>query len=207
MLGVDKTIIKDDDINLWDASNRKMDFAGRCLVTFDIPKLQQKLSHEFAVLNIRTYKTFLLGRDFFRKMGPVTFEVAHNRIKIGGRWIKGDEPNKECVRMRGSLTIPARSEQFVCVSGHTTAAMLDHKFIPGKIFPHGILLKFIILLPDSKVDAFINISPLSIKVIIQFSLSTTAALIFMTFVYRTGICLFELTKFFILCSQLIMLLP
>ena len=82
MLGIDNTIVK-DNINLWDASNRKMDFAGRCTVTFDIPQLQQRITHQFAVLNLRTYKTFLLGRDFFKRMGPVTFDVAKPH-QIGG---------------------------------------------------------------------------------------------------------------------------
>ena len=95
VLGIENTIVKDNDINLWDASNRKMDFLGRCTVTFDIPKLQQRLTHEFAVLNVRTYKTFLLGRDFFKKTGPVTFDICKNRIKMCGRWITGDVPKKQ----------------------------------------------------------------------------------------------------------------
>ena len=69
MFGIDNTIVK-DNINLWDASNRKMDFAGRCTVTFDIPQLQQTISHKFAVLNHPDVQNFPPRNRLLQKNGP-----------------------------------------------------------------------------------------------------------------------------------------
>ena len=87
------------DIQLYDASDNKMDILGHCVLTLRIPKLNRTITQDFIVLNVKTYKTLLLGRDFFRKMGPVTIDVRQNRIKIYGKWIKGDTP-KQRVRVR-----------------------------------------------------------------------------------------------------------
>ena len=51
MLGIDNTIVKDNNINLWDASNPKMDFVRGCMVAFDISQLQQRITHQFLQKN------------------------------------------------------------------------------------------------------------------------------------------------------------
>ena len=115
---------------------KKMDVMGQCVLRLTIPKLNKTIDHEFTVLNVKTYKTLLLGRDFFKKMGPVTIDVGKNRIKIGGRWLKGEESKQRvCVRTRQRVTLPARSEHFICINGKGDAAMLDYEFVPAKIFP------------------------------------------------------------------------
>ena len=89
-IGTLETLHKDiriepkDDIRLYDASDNKMNILGCCSLTLRIPKVNKTVTQEFTVLNVKTYKTLLLGRDFFKKMGPVTIDVGHNRTKLCG---------------------------------------------------------------------------------------------------------------------------
>ncbi len=139
MLSKDVRIEPNNDIHLCDASNNKMDVLGCCSLSLHIPKLNKRVTQEFTVLNVKTYKNLLLGRDFFKKMGPVTIDVGRNRIKICERWIKGEAP-RQCVRVRThqKFTLPARSEHFMCISSKANLAMLDYEFVPAKIFPAGV---------------------------------------------------------------------
>ena len=157
-LGEDHKIVKDNSIQLTNASNNVMDVGGKCTIRFAIPKLGKTLDHEFVVLNVKTYKTLLLGRDFFRKMGPVTIDVEKSRIKIGGRWIKGDKSNRRIrVRARQKLTLPARSEHFVCVNSEIGTAMLDYEFKPAVFFPSGVYLTNAQVRPDQNGDFIVAI--------------------------------------------------
>ena len=148
-IGTDYEITRDDSVRLLDASNNVMDVLGKCVVRLTIPKLGKTLDHEFTVLNVRTYKTLLLGRDFFRKMGAVTIDVAKDRIKIAGRWIRGEKPNRRVqVRTHRSITLPARSEHYICVNSKSEAAMLEYEFVPSKFFPSGVYATSAHVRPD-----------------------------------------------------------
>ena len=92
-LGIQNMYGNDMSTCFTDASNNKMAISGCCKVKLYIPELNRTLFHEFNVLNEKTYKTILLGRDFFAKLGPVTIDVPNNRIKLGRRWIVGEKPN------------------------------------------------------------------------------------------------------------------
>ena len=91
-------------------------------------------------------------------MGPVTIDVGKNRIKIRGRWLKGEESKKRVrVNTRGKLLLPARSEHFVCVSSKINAALLDYEFIPTKILPQGVYITSARVRPDMKGDFVVGI--------------------------------------------------
>ena len=147
-----------DKLDLCDASGNKMDVLGYCTLSLTITKLNRTVQHKFAILNVRSFKTLLLGRDFFKKMGPVTIDVGKNRIRIHGRWLKGEEPTQRVrVNTRGKLTLPARSEHFICVSTKVNAALLDYEFIPAKILPQGVYITNARVRPDMKGDFVVGI--------------------------------------------------
>ena len=157
-IGADYKIVKDDTVQLLNASNEVMDVLGKCTIRLSIPKLGKTLDHEFTVLNVRTYKTLLLGRDFFRKMGEVTIDVEKGRIKMCGRWIKGEKSSKRVqVRTREKFTLPARSEHFICMNSKVDAAMLDYEFVPAKFFPSGVYVTSARVRPDMNGDFIVGI--------------------------------------------------
>ena len=147
-----------DKLDLCDASGNKMDVLGCCILSLTIPKLNRTVQHKFAILNVRSFKTLLLGRDFFEKMGPVTIDVGNNRIKIQGQWLKGDEPKQRVrVNTRGKLTLPARSEHFIYANSKVNAAMLDYEFIPAKILPQGVYITSSWVRPDMNGEFVVGI--------------------------------------------------
>ena len=157
-IDADYEIVKDDSVRLLNASNDVMDILGKCTIRFSIPKLGKTLDHEFIVLNVRTYKTLLLGRDFFRKMGEVTIDVERGRIKICGRWIKGEKSSKRVqVRTREKFTLPSRSEHFICMNSKVDAAMLDYEFVPAKYLPSGVYVTSARVCPDMNGDFIVGV--------------------------------------------------
>ena len=151
-------VITPDKLDLRDASGNKMNVLGCCTLPLTIPKLNCTVQHKFAILNVKSFKTVLLGRDFFKEMGPVTIDVGKNRIKIRGRWLKGEESKKRVrVNTRGKLLLPARSEHFVSVSSKINAALLDYEFIPTKILPQGVYITSARVRPDMKGDFVVGI--------------------------------------------------
>ena len=158
IIGMTNAVQKDESIELWDASSKKMNVLGRCTLEFNVPKLEKTFEQEFTVLNIKSYKTLLLGRDFFEKVGAVTIDVKSNKIKLGKKWIKGDEPKKRLrVNTRGRITIPARSEQFICVGSKQDAVMLDYEFFPAKIIPTGVYVGNARVKPDMNGEFVISV--------------------------------------------------
>ena len=154
----DHEIVKDDSVRLLDASNNVMNILGKCTIRFSIPKLAKTMDHEFIVLNKRTYKTLLLGRDFFGKMGEVTIDVKNSRVKMCGRWIKGEKSKQRVqVRTREKFTLPARSEHFICMNSKVEAAMLDYDFVPAKFFPSGVYVTSARVRPDLNGDFIVGI--------------------------------------------------
>ena len=41
------------------------------------------LKHEFKVINTKSYRNVLIGRDFMRRYKRVSFDFQKNRVKIG----------------------------------------------------------------------------------------------------------------------------
>ena len=156
-----------EQLDLCDASGNNMDILGCCTLSLTIPKLNKTVQHKFAVHNVRSFKTVLLGRDFFKKMGPVTIDVGKNRIKICNRWLKGEEPKRRIrVNAMGKVLLPARSEHFISVTSKANSALLDYEFIPAKILPQGVYMTSARVRPDMKGDFVVGILNVSEKDII-----------------------------------------
>ena len=110
-----------------------MDIAG--VVKIEV-KLQgvKSVSHEFKVLNAKTYSNVLLGRDFMKLFGTVTFDFENNRVRLGRNWLNGVRVrNKEKVRVDGKTVIPARSEQVVSVRSKNRCSLLEMDFQPKSL--------------------------------------------------------------------------
>ncbi len=135
-----------------------MEFLGQCILHFTIPTMNKTVKHKLMVLEAKTYKTLLWGRDFFKKMGPVTMDVGKNCIKLGDKWING-EKSKQCIHVRAQrkITLPARSENFACINGTGDAAMLDYEFVPAQMFPPGVYVTNAGVRPDLNGDFIIPI--------------------------------------------------
>ena len=126
-------------MQLVNASNGVMDVLGKCTIRLSIPKLGKTLDHKFTMLNVRTYITLLLGRDFSRKMGAVTIDVEKGWIKMCGRWIKGEKASQRVqVRLQERFISPAWLEHFICKNSKVDGMILDFEFVPAKFFPSGV---------------------------------------------------------------------
>ena len=99
--------------NLVNASGDPMDIAGVVMIQVKI-RGAKSVKHEFKVLNSKTYSRVLLGRDFMKLFGTVTFDFVGNSVRLGRVWVNGVRVrNKEKVRVNEKTVVPARSEQVV----------------------------------------------------------------------------------------------
>ena len=127
------TIVNVDE-NLIDASGNKMDIAGKIRIKVLIKGSRQHVFHEFRVVNTKTCTNILLGRDFLKRFGSVTFDFQKNRVKLGDLWFSGLElTTPQRVRLPEKITIPARTEQTIMVKGTPKTAFLVGDFEPTRI--------------------------------------------------------------------------
>ena len=92
-----------------------MDIAGITNIELRLQGMRPKV-HEFKVLNAKTFSNVLLGRDFMKLFGKVTFDFNANKVCLGRAWVKGVHLKySEKVRLVEDTLIPARSEQVVNV--------------------------------------------------------------------------------------------
>ena len=80
MLGLDSKIITPEH-KLVDASGREMNIIGSVMVTINLGSVIIK--QNLKVLNAKTYKHLLLGRDFLSNFGTIEFHMVANRVKLG----------------------------------------------------------------------------------------------------------------------------
>ena len=62
------------DEDLIDASGNKMDIVGKVCIKVLIKGSRQPVFHEFRVVNTNRCTNILLGRDFLKRFGSVTFD-------------------------------------------------------------------------------------------------------------------------------------
>ena len=74
--------------NLVNASGDPMDIAGVVMIQVKI-RGAKAVEHEFKVLNSKTYSNVLLGRDFMKLFGTVTFDFVGNSVCLGRVWVNG----------------------------------------------------------------------------------------------------------------------
>ena len=128
-----KQLIKPCTDQLVNASGHEMDIAG--VVDIEVKLRGTKMfKHEFKVLNTKTYSNVLIGRDFMKLFGTVTFNFLANKVRLGKVWINGVRiQHKEKVRLTQKTLIPARSEQVVTVRSKEHCALLEMDFEPKKV--------------------------------------------------------------------------
>ena len=125
--------INDCEDNLVNASGDKMYIAGVVKIQVKI-RGAKPVKHEFKVLNAKTYSNVLLGRDFMKLFGTVTFDFIGNSVRLGRIWLNGVRvKHKEKVQMCEKTLIPARSEQVVMVRCKDHCSLLEMDFHPKKL--------------------------------------------------------------------------
>ena len=133
-LNLIKEIKKSDDCRLYDASNNKMDIICTVSANVELVNSKKSIRHDFHVLNKETYSTILLGRDFMRKVGEISFDVRNNSVKVNNIWLKGVQiKSKESVRLAGEIEIPARSECVITGKCNNRVALMVADFEPSKV--------------------------------------------------------------------------
>ena len=128
-IGLEKEIRRNSR-DLINASGEKMDIIGEVDIIIKSDKISP-VTHPFKVLNTRTFSNILLGRDFMRHYGKVTFDFEKNRLKLDKWWIKTVTINrKDNVRMSKNSTIPARTEAVTTVRCSKNYSLLTADFEP-----------------------------------------------------------------------------
>ena len=131
-VGLVQEITESND-RLVNASGEEMDIAGVVKIKVHI-RGTKLVSHEFKVLNAKTYSNVLLGRDFMKLFGSVTFNFASNRVRLGRIWINGIRiVHKEKVRIVQKTIIPARSETVITVRCKDHCSMIEMDFEPKEL--------------------------------------------------------------------------
>ena len=80
-LGLSEAVRKRDG-GLVNASGDPMEVMGVVDIIVTIQNMRP-IMHEFAVINTKSYRNVLLGRDFMKRFKKVTFDFAKNKVKLG----------------------------------------------------------------------------------------------------------------------------
>ena len=126
--------------------------AMQVLGVVDIPvKIQNMriITHQFVVINTKSFKNVLLGRDFMKRFKRATFDFNKNRVRLGAMWVDciGAMPTEEKVRLVSTTKIPARCEQVVVARCKKRYSMLDLDFEPKKL-TKGVFVTKARVVPD-----------------------------------------------------------
>ena len=128
MLGLGHKIITTEH-KLVDASGREMNIIGSVMVTINLGGILIK--QNLKVLNAKTYKHVLLGRDFLSNFGTIEFDIVANRVKLGKKWfICVSSKAKEPVRVQNNVSLPPRSESIVNVKCSNSLSLITADFEP-----------------------------------------------------------------------------
>lgn len=127
-LGLDKKVIKTEH-KLVDASGRDMNIVGSVVISICIGEVT--IMQQLKVLNAKTYKHVLLGRDFLSHFGTIVFDTVANRVKLGEKWLVCVSPKlKEPVRLQNNVSLPPRSESIVYVKCSNSVSLVTADFEP-----------------------------------------------------------------------------
>ena len=86
------------------------------------------------VLDSKTYRNVILGRDFLEKFDSVEFYFMHNKVKLYKNWytcvsLSGKEP----VRIQSKLSLTGRSETVINVKCKKSLSLMTVDFEPVPI--------------------------------------------------------------------------
>ena len=119
---------------LTDASGNNMKIRGFVTLNVHILGLKKTALQRFQVVDSHSPVSILVGRDFLRKFGQVTFDFDNNSVKLGPAWIRGAEIETPIrVRVAEKTVIPGRSEAFIKVKCDVKTAFLEGDFDPATI--------------------------------------------------------------------------
>ena len=90
-LGLDMHLANSDN-ELIDASGNKMNIIGSIDINIELNGIH--LVQNMKVLNSKTFRNIILGRDFLSHFETVEFDFPKNRIKLGHQWFN-------CVKIKG----------------------------------------------------------------------------------------------------------
>ena len=152
--------MKKPEGGLVNASGDGMEVLGLVDIEVKIQNMQA-VKHEFKVINTKSYRNILIGRDFMRRYGRVTFDFHKNRIKLGSVIINcvGNVETPEKVRLLSTTKVPARCEQVVAVRCKKRCALLDLNFEPKVV--DGVFVSKARVVPN--VDGVFMVSVLNVS--------------------------------------------
>ena len=138
-----------------------MDIIGSVDVSVEMQG--KSIVQNMKVLNSKTYRNVLLGRDFLAKFDNVEFDFVSNRIRIGQHWYASKDVNrKETVRLEQSVSLAARSESVVKVKCNKSLSLVTADFEPiGSPVIPGIYLTKCRVMPD--LDGIFQITVLNVN--------------------------------------------
>ena len=124
--------LANSDNELIDASGNKMNIIGSIDINIELNGIH--LVQNMKVLNSKTFRNIILGRDFLSHFETVEFDFPKNRIKLGHQWfncvkIKG----KEIVQLRDTTAIAGRTETVIQVKCNRSVSLITADFEPAAI--------------------------------------------------------------------------
>ena len=150
--------IKTADRGLINASGDSMNVLGVVKIDVQIQNIRT-VSHEFVVINTRSFKNILLGCDFLKRFKKVTFDFDKKRVKLGAVWVESVEAavsSPEKVRLVSTTDIPSRCEKIVAVRCKKRYSMFDLDFEPAKVAP-GVFVTKARVVPDVNGVFFLSV--------------------------------------------------
>ena len=131
-IGLDEHIDKSSAKMLINASGDHMEIIGSVTISVTIPG-SHPLNQAFQVLDSLSYSNILLGRDFMRQFGTVSFDFNKNKIELGNLSITGLTASSTKVRLCENSIVPARSEKVLFVKCSTFNSLLEGDFEPHMV--------------------------------------------------------------------------
>ena len=126
--------IKTSQSTLRDASGNAMNILGVAKIRVHVIGTDKIFDQDFNILNDRSYRSVIMGRDLMRKFRSVTFDFENDVIFLDGQKIKGlSAPNRKVtVRSTTDLSVPARTEQILHVFGARDVGLVTSDFQPKR---------------------------------------------------------------------------
>lgn len=166
-LGLEGNIQKSQHDNLIDASGNNMNITGSILMKI---KLAGKvLQHRMLVLNTKSFKNVILGRDFLSRFSAFEIDFHNNKIKLGTHWLNCvDITEDRKVQLVSSLVLQGRSENFVTVKCDQSFSLVTADFEPVQLSESpGVYATRCRIIPNIEgcfQVSFLNINPCSVSI-------------------------------------------
>ena len=119
---------------LTDASGDNMQILGFSVVEVFIKG--HKFTQEMKILNSKSYRNVILGRDFLSKFSNVQFDFKTQRLKLGPYWYYCVHLKKpSAVLLTDCIELPAPTESVVNVKCRPSIALITADFEPFPVAP------------------------------------------------------------------------